>query len=126
VGGHSKAALRRTVAFGAAWHPINRPPDEIRAGRAELERLAGAAGRSAVPAITLRNDVRMLSPGRAALPSTHAGRPLTGDPAAVIDQIRELAECGVEHLVLEFLSEDGAALDEQMRVFADRVRPAFA
>jgi len=26
VGGHSRAALRRTVEFGAAWHPINRPP----------------------------------------------------------------------------------------------------
>src|SRR5207244_10069147 len=24
VGGHSRAALRRTVQFGAAWHPINR------------------------------------------------------------------------------------------------------
>ena len=34
VGGHSRAALRRTVQFGAAWHPINRPPDELRAGRA--------------------------------------------------------------------------------------------
>src|SRR6266852_4483578 len=28
VGGHSKAALRRAAQFGAAWHPINRPPDE--------------------------------------------------------------------------------------------------
>src|SRR6185312_2157065 len=36
VGGHSKAALRRTAQFGAAWHPINRPPDELRRGRAEL------------------------------------------------------------------------------------------
>jgi probable F420-dependent oxidoreductase len=25
VGGHSRAALRRTAQFGAAWHPINRP-----------------------------------------------------------------------------------------------------
>ena len=38
VGGHSPAALRRTVAFGAAWHPINRSPAELRAGRAELQR----------------------------------------------------------------------------------------
>jgi probable F420-dependent oxidoreductase len=126
VGGHSRAALRRTVAFGAAWHPINRPPDEIRAGRAELERLARSAGRNSVPAITLRNDVRMLLPGRGPLPSTHAGRPLMGDAALLIDQVRELADCGVEHLVLEFLSEDGAALDAQMRAFADQVRPALA
>jgi probable F420-dependent oxidoreductase len=125
VGGHSRAALRRTVVFGAAWHPINRPPEEIRAGRSELERLARAAGRT-VPRITLRNDVRVLAPGRGPLSSTHAGRALAGDPAAIVDQIRELAACGVEHLVLEFLSEDEAELGAQMRAFADQVRPALA
>ena len=126
VGGHSRAALRRTVAFGAAWHPINRPPDEIRAGRAELGRLAHAAGRATTPTITLRNDVRVIVPGQAVPPSTHGGRVLAGEPGALIDQIGELAGCGVEHLVLEFLSEDGRALDEQMQVFASAVRPAFA
>ena len=40
VGGHSRAALRRTVQVGAAWHPINRPPAELRAGMAELARLS--------------------------------------------------------------------------------------
>ena len=125
VGGHSRAALRRTVAFGAAWHPINRPPEELRAGRAELGRLAQAAGRATAPAITLRNDVRVLRPGQAVPTSAHAGRVMAGEPSALIDQIGEIAGCGVEHLVLEFLSEDGRALDEQMDAFASEVRPAF-
>ena len=51
---------------------------------------------------------------------------LAGEPGALIDQIKELADCGVEHLVLEFLSEDGRALDEQMQLFAAEVQPAFA
>ena len=126
VGGHSQAALRRTVAFGAAWHPINRPVDEIRAGRAALRRLSEQAGRAAPPAIALRNDVRVLRPGQATPPSAHAGRVLAGEPAALVEQIGELAECGVEYLVLELLSEDGSALAEQMEAFAARVRPAFA
>jgi probable F420-dependent oxidoreductase len=125
VGGHSRAALRRTVEFGAAWHPINRAPDEIRAGRAELARLSAAAGRPA-PAITLRNDVRVVGPGESVPASSHAGRVLAGEPAALAAQIRELGDCGVEHLVLEFLSEDARMLDRQMRVFAERVRPAVA
>ncbi len=125
VGGHSRAALRRTVAFGAAWHPINRPPAELRAGRAELQRLAQAAARTA-PAITLRNDLRVLSSGQSVPSSTHGGRILAGEPAALIDQIRELADCGVEHLVLEFLSEDAKALERQMHLFASHVGPAFA
>jgi probable F420-dependent oxidoreductase len=125
VGGHSKAALRRTVEFGAAWHPINRPPAELRAGREELARLARARGRSA-PALTLRNDVCVLRPGQAAPASTHGGRVLAGEPSALVEQIRELADCGVEHLVLEFLAPDGRGLDEQMAVFAERVRPRLA
>ena len=122
VGGHSRAALRRAVEFGGAWHPINRSPDELRAGRTELAKQSAARGRAAPPAITLRNDVRILAAGQSAPKSTHAGRVLAGEPAALIDQIAELRDCGVEHLVCEFLAADGAELDTQLRVFAERVR----
>jgi probable F420-dependent oxidoreductase len=126
VGGHSRAALRRTVELGAAWHPINRPPDELRAGRAEIARQCAARGRAVPPALTLRNDVRILRAGQTAPQSTHAGRVLAGEPASLIDQVRELADCGVEHLVCEFLSADGAELAEQMTTFAERVRAKLA
>lgn len=123
VGGHSGAALRRAVQFGATWHPINRPPAELLAGRRELARLSKARGRPTPPAVTLRNDVRLLRSGESAPKSSHAGRVLAGEPAALVDQITELAECGVEHLVIEFLAADGRELDEQMGAFAERVRP---
>src|SRR5262245_33478189 len=126
VGGHSQAALRRTVEFGAAWHPINRPPDELRAGQAEIARLCRARGRAIPPALTLRNDLRVLRPGQSAPTSAHAGRVMAGEPAALVDQLGELARCGVEHLVLEFLAADGRDLDEQLTSFADRVRPQLA
>jgi len=122
VGGHSRAALRRAVEFGATWHPINRTPDELRAGRAELARQSAARGRAVPPTITLRNDVRILAAGQAAPRSTHAGRVLAGEPAALVDQLAELRECGVEHLVCEFLAADGAELDAQLRNFSERVR----
>jgi probable F420-dependent oxidoreductase len=123
VGGHSRAALRRTAQFGATWHPINRPPEELRAGRAELARLCQARGRTVPPPLTLRNAVRVIGPGQSAPASTHGGRVLAGEPAALVDQIAELADCGVEHLVLEFLATDGRELEEQMAAFAGRVRP---
>ena len=126
VGGHSRAALRRAVEFGAAWHPINRAPDELRAGREALAQLSRGRGRAAAPALTLRNDIRVLRPGQAVPPSTHAGQVLAGEPPALVEHITELAECGVEHLVLEFLSEDGAELTRQLDAFARRVRPAFS
>ena len=126
VGGHSPAALRRTARVGAAWHPINRPPDELRAGVREIRRLCEAAGRGDVPALTLRNDVHILHAGASAPASTHAGRVLAGEPAALIDQVAELADCGVEHLVIEFLAADGADLERQMTAFAEHVRPRCA
>jgi probable F420-dependent oxidoreductase len=126
VGGHSRAALRRTAQLGAAWHPINRPPAELRAGRAELARLCQAGGRVTPPALTLRNDIRVLEPGESAPKSAHAGRVLAGDATALVDQLAELADCGVEHLVLEFLAADGRELDTQMTTFAERVRPRLA
>ncbi len=85
-----------------------------------------ARGRAARPALTLRNDVRVVRPGESSPQSTHGGRVIAGDPAALVDSITELASCGVEHLVLEFLSADGRELDEQMAAFADRVRPKVA
>jgi probable F420-dependent oxidoreductase len=123
VGGHSRAALRRTARFGAAWHPINRSPGELRAGQADIARFCQERGRTEPPALTLRNDVRVVRPGESVPTSTHGGRVLAGEPAALVDQIKELADCGVEHLVLEFLSADGRELDEQMVTFAERVRP---
>jgi probable F420-dependent oxidoreductase len=126
VGGHSQGALRRTVEFGETWHPINRAPEELRAGRAELARLSKAAGRGAAPTITLRNDIRVLRPGQGVPTSTHAGRVLAGEAPVLIDHVHELAECGVEHLVLEFLSEDAQSLSQQLSAFAEQVRPAFS
>src|SRR2546427_374441 len=99
--------------------------EELRAGLAEIARLCQARGRATAPALTLRNDVRILRPGQSAPASTHAGRVLAGEPNALVDQVRELAGLGVEHLVLEFLAADGRELDEQLALFAERVRPGL-
>jgi probable F420-dependent oxidoreductase len=123
VGGHSRAALRRTAEFGAAWHPINRSPEELRTGMAELARVCRGRGRTVPPALTLRNDVRILRPGQSVPASTHGGRVLAGEPARLVEQIGELRAGGVEHLVLEFLAADGRELDGQMAAFAEHVRP---
>src|SRR5256712_1005843 len=123
VGGHSRAALRRAARLRAAWHPINPPPAEPQAGQAAIARPCPASGRATPPALTLRNDPRVPRPGPSAPASTHGGRVLAGEPAALVEQIGELAACGVEHLVLEFLAADGRELDAQMAVFAERVRP---
>jgi len=126
VGGHGRASLRRTAQFGVAWHPINRSPDELRAGMAEIARICRARARATPPMLTARNDVHVLLSGAPVPASTHAGTGIVGEPGAVVDRIKELAACGVEHLVIEFLAADGRELDAQIVAFAERVRPAFA
>jgi probable F420-dependent oxidoreductase len=123
VGGHARASLRRAAEIGAAWHPINRSANEIRAGCAELKQLCEARGRAKLPAVTLRNDMFVVRRGQTIPAPVHGGSVVGGEPAALADQIRELEAAGVEHLVLEFLAPDGADLDEQMALFAERVRP---
>jgi probable F420-dependent oxidoreductase len=126
VGGHSRAALRRAARVGAAWHPINRSPEELRAGRAEIARFCQQQGRAAPPALAPRHDICLLGPAQSARPSARAGHALVGEPAAVVDRIAELAAVGAEHLVLEFLAADGGELDAQLVAFAERVRPHVA
>jgi probable F420-dependent oxidoreductase len=126
VGGDSRAALRRTVAVGAAWHPINRSPAELRAGTAEIARLSREQTRSALPALCPRHDVCVLGPSQPLRASARPGHALIGEPPVLIDRLRELADCGAEQVVLEFLAADGQELDTQMVAFAERVRPALA
>src|SRR5207249_1471279 len=118
-----RCILGISAGWVAAEHPINRSPEELRAGRAELTRLSKVRGRTEPPTVTLRNDVRVLRPGQSVPASTHGGRVLAGERAALVDQIVELADCGVGHLVLEFLAADGHELVEQMTTFAEQVRP---
>jgi probable F420-dependent oxidoreductase len=96
VGGSSSAAIRRTVHFGAAWHPLD--PDRswlehegIPALRSESRR-QGVGVPDVVPRIRLR------------LTSSPAGasRPLgLGTLDEVVADIRSLAEMGCELVVLD-------------------------
>jgi probable F420-dependent oxidoreductase len=123
VGGHSPAALRRTVEFGEAWHPINRTPAELRAGLAELERLGRRFGRQQVPALAPRLDVRLVLDDRGSPPPAHPGYLLEGTPEQLVEQIEELREIGVEHLILEFVARDAEHFGAQVEAFARQVRP---
>jgi len=123
VGGSSPAALRRTVEHGDAWHPINRTPDQLREGKAAIMRLCERFQRAAPPALTLRIDVRVELDDRPYPKPAHAGHMLIGSPDALVEQITELREIGVEHLSLEFVGRDFEDFTAQVEAFATLVRP---
>src|SRR5919108_1792717 len=45
LGGMAKNVFKRTVEYGDGWLPNRVTPDQVKAGRAELDHLAGDAGR---------------------------------------------------------------------------------
>ncbi len=126
VGGHSPAALRRAVEFGEAWHPINRTPAELRAGRAEIDRLCQRLGRAQAPALAPRLDARLIVDDRGGPAPAHPGHMLQGTPSQLAEQIKELREIGAEHLVLEFAARNPEHFAAQVEAFAREVRPRLA
>ena len=123
VGGHARASLRRAAEIGDAWHPINRTIEELKAGYAEILELCARRGRNTPPAMSLRNDVRILRAGEKPPAPVHGGQVIAGEPGALAERLVALRASGVEHIVLEFLCADAADLDRQMAWFAEAVRP---
>ncbi len=87
VGGHSEAALRRTVRFGDAWHPLRLPLDRMRSVLAEHP-MPGFA-----PRIALR-----LTAAPVDEPERPAG---VGSIEQVLDDLHQLRALGAETVVFD-------------------------
>ncbi|WP_020579932.1 TIGR03619 family F420-dependent LLM class oxidoreductase [Actinopolymorpha alba] len=97
IGGASPAALRRAVAFGDAWHPVNAPLDWLRnKGLPTLRAIAEAAGR---PEPTLSPRIRLHLSSTSL--DTDERRVGEGSVAQVLGDLEELADLGAEYVVLD-------------------------
>ncbi|MFN8525975.1 MAG: TIGR03619 family F420-dependent LLM class oxidoreductase [Chloroflexota bacterium] len=123
VGGHSKAALRRTAEFGDAWHPINRTPAELREGFAAITGLCERFNRQQPPMLAPRVDACLILDGKSGPPPAHAGHLMQGTADQMVQQIEELRQLGSEHVILEFTAHDASHYFEQLDAFARDVRP---
>jgi alkanesulfonate monooxygenase SsuD/methylene tetrahydromethanopterin reductase-like flavin-dependent oxidoreductase (luciferase family) len=96
VGGNAPVAIRRAVAHGTAWHPINPDLAWLRdTGMPALARAAAAAGRP-VPELVPRIKAR-LQPAPAP-----AGRPLgVGTLEQVAGDVAALAAIGATEVILD-------------------------
>ncbi len=126
VGGHSRAALRRTARFGDGWHPVGAiaavplPPAEMRDKLAELRRLTEAAGRD-FAALTISYKAPLYD---IALPGPDGGRkPFSGGPGQIAEDIFRFAAIGVHELIFDFRGETLAGSLERLERFARDVMP---
>ena len=126
IGGHSKAALRRTARFGHGWHPLGtvataelRPP-EFSAMLDELKRLAEAESRDFTD-ITIAFVARLHETPR---PVDSPDRmPFSGSAAQLIEDVETYRKLGVSHLSFDFRAPTLAQTQERMDWFAREVMP---
>ncbi|HET7037136.1 MAG TPA: TIGR03619 family F420-dependent LLM class oxidoreductase [Thermomicrobiaceae bacterium] len=125
VGGSAEGALRRTVRYGQAWHPVGASVEQVAAGAARLRELAASAGKPA-PAIAPRLPMFIGQRSSAAPMSANPQRVLEGEPEELIAALRAYQEAGAAEIVCHFGTPPGASVVGQMERFQRAVMPAFA
>ncbi len=126
VGGHSRAALRRTARYGDGWHPVGAiaasplPPQEMRQHMETLKRLTEAEGRD-FSALTISCKAPLYD---TAIPDRDGSRrSFSGNVDEIADDIRSFAAIGVHELILDFRGESIAESIARLQHFATEVIP---
>ncbi len=128
IGGHSSAAVRRAGRLGDAWHPIalrspvRLDPAEYATKVTQMHETAREAGRDpASIVLTLYAFMEVWSPRRKALGGDRML--LQGTVAQVIADICAYQAIGVTHLVFSTMADETTGAVDNMKRFADEVRP---
>jgi probable F420-dependent oxidoreductase len=129
VGGHSRAALRRTARHGQGWHPVGAiaasplPPHEMRAHLDTLKRLTEAEGRD-FSALTISYKAPLYDTG---IPQPDGSRRLfSGEKEQIADDIRNFAAIGVHELIFDCRGQSITESIERLNWFAAEIIPLAA
>lgn len=127
VGGETKPARRRAGQVGDGWYPVGNNPTSrydtvarFKRGLADVHEIAEAAGRdpasidTAMNAIWYRLDEIMEN-------DEGERMPFTGSADAIIDDIGVYSAAGLNHLVINFESEDLQYSLDRLDAFAERI-----
>jgi len=123
IGGHSKAALRRTAKYGDGWHPVGAtaatplPPNEFAGLLDELKRLTEAEGRD-FAALTVCLKAPSYDPDK--LPAGAERLYFTGEAGQVAEDLETYRALGVGEVIFDFRKPElGETLDGMRRFMAD-------
>lgn len=126
VGGHSRAALRRTARHGDGWHPVGAiaasplPPDEMRTHLDTLRKMTEEEGRD-FTALTVSYKAPLYD---SAVPDREgARRSFSGTADEIAADIRSFADIGVHELIFDFRGSSIAESIEGLQRFAAEVMP---
>lgn len=127
VGGKSRAAMRRAVALGDAWHlPTRLTAEDLGTAAAQLRQASAAAGRGQPCLLTARVRLGLDSdagPWRDGADYGAGGRGavVRGGPEQALEVMRRYAEAGVSHVAMDLEAADLAGTLRSMERFAGEV-----
>ena len=123
VGGHSKAALKRTAIYGDGWHPVGAipanplEPDELINKLSQLYDYANQVNRDPTTLeIAMKAPLYDSESG-----STNIRRRFSGDVDEILEDIKIYAESGVTHLIFDIRGNDLHQALEKLQWFAEDV-----
>ncbi len=127
IGGHSRRAIRRTIAYGHAWHPTRQTPQFVAAHLPYLRQKAEGAGRDPDSiTISLKRSLHITDIGLGGDVAFRSGNALVGTTQDIIDDAKRCRDLGIHQLTYDFRLD---SLEAQLAIIerlADRVVPAVA
>ncbi len=124
VGGHSRAALRRTARFGDCWHTTRQTPDFVAENLPYLREQTERAGRDpASVSISLKRSLHFTDLGANEGRSIRTGGVVIATTQEVIDDVYYCREAGIDQLTYDFRVEGIDACIEVMEHLAAEVLP---
>lgn len=124
VGGHTRAALRRTAKYGDCWHTTRQTPEFVAEHLPYLRERIDRAGRDATSvSISLKRSLHFTDIGIPESNSVRSTGALIAGTQEVIDDVYACREIGIDQLTYDFRAD---GLEDSIRVMehlADRVLP---
>ena len=103
VGGHTRAALRRTAKYGDCWHPTRQTPEFVARNIPYLRQQTERAGRDPDQIlISLKRSVHFTDLGVEEATSVRTGGALVASTQEIIDDVYRCRELGIGQLTYDF------------------------
>ena len=124
VGGHTKAALRRTARYGSCWHTTRQTPEFVAENLPYLRERVEKEGRAqSEVTVSLKRSLHFTDKGLVEGGYVRSGGSLVATTQEVIDDLGACQEIGIDQLTYDFRVESLSDCIKVMEHVADKVLP---
>ena len=124
VGGHTRAALRRTAKYGDCWHTTRQTPEFVASHLPYLKEQVKRQGRDpASVTVSLKRSLHFTDIGLPEVPTERSGGALIGPTQEVINDLHACQEIGIDQLTYDFRVGELGDCVRVMEHLAERVLP---